>query len=157
MIKPSPYISRDVSSPSGDYSPLLWHFPTPLCIFSCVDVCLLLWSYEFIRGKNHVFLIYLSPWGLALCLRIESPQSLFIEPGKGSQFKKTRDEGRKRERALLSNEISSTPLVCPWSKLLFPGQQDQQRGERLPGSVMTANSSVLPRLGFVLKYDRAIM
>lgn len=58
-------------------------------------------------------LIYLSPWGLALYLGIKNPQTWFIELGKGSQFKKTRHEGRRRGRAQLSREISLLSQFVP--------------------------------------------
>lgn len=44
-----------------------------------------------------------------------------------------KDAGTGRETALLHPEISSLLLVCLWSKLLFPGQQDWQGGEGLGG------------------------
>lgn len=45
-----------------------------------------------------------------------------------------KDAGTGRETVLLlSPEMSSLPLVCLWSKLLFPGQQDWQGGEGLDG------------------------
>lgn len=84
MINLPPHVSRSISSPSGDYSPRLWHYLALLCIFYCVDVCLLFWSYELIKGKDQIFLIYLSLWSLALYLCIKSPQSLFIELGKSA-------------------------------------------------------------------------
>ena len=55
--------------------------------------------------------------------------------------------GKRREKALLSPEISSLPLVCPWSKLLFPGQQDWQGGEGLGGICDTSYLLGLARIG----------
>lgn len=52
-------------------------YPTPLCIFNCVDVHLL-WSYEFIKGKDQIVFIYPSPWGLSLYLRVKKKPSVDV-------------------------------------------------------------------------------
>lgn len=82
--------------------PRLWHYLALLCVFGCVDVCLLLWSYELIKGKGQIFFISLSLWSLALYLCIKSPQSLLIKLGKAASFKEMKDAGTRREGSAIT-------------------------------------------------------
>lgn len=131
------HTSRSILSPSGDYLPRLWHYPTLSCIFSCADVCLLLWSYPLIKGKDQIFLIHLSPWCLPLCLYMESPQSLFIGLSKGSQLKRTKDEGIRIGLCCHLKFYPSLQQTC------FQGNRISKEGMGQEGSVIPAISSAL--------------
>lgn len=122
---------------------LLWNYPMFPFIVTSAGVCLPIWSYELIKGKE-LSRPHLSPCGLALYFYVKHPLSIYWIEGRIVAQENERGETR-RKWAVLSPESPSFPFTSPRGrvKLLFPEQQTQQGEENL-GGIHKASNPLLP-------------